>query len=189
MFSRDADIFFEPLSNNRQSPGIFGVLFLLRRDIFRCMGLDPITKKPINHKTLWPGTMAILAGIDLLGKFLAGNDQPRKVGERFSEYVNKYFQPISSGDEEVIYQLRNALLHSFGLYSENKGKKYYFFLGQNLAQFIQVIPEDTYRIDILELHRRFEESVCRYQVQLESDATLQQNFTTMFPKYGAIKIG
>ena len=188
MFSRDVDIFFEPLSNNRQSPGIFGVLFLLRRDIFRCMGIDPITRNPINNMALWPGTMAILAGIDLLGKFFAGSDQRGEVGKRFCDYLKKYFQPISTGDEDVIYQLRNALLHSFGLYSEDRGRIYKFVLVQNQRQLIQQLPTDTYVVDIRELHKRFEESLCRYKVQLEGDADLQQNFTKMFPKYGAITI-
>ena len=189
MFTADADIFFEEPHSGRHSPGQFGVLYLLRRDIFRCMGIDPITRNPMNYMALWPGTMAILAGIDLLGKFFAGSDQRGEVGKRFCDYLKEYFQPISTGDEDVIYQLRNALLHSFGLYSEDKGKIYKFFLVQNESQLIQQVPANTYIVDIRELHRRFEESVCRYKVQLENDKDdLQKNFTAMFPKYGAIRI-
>jgi hypothetical protein len=189
MFTVDADIFFEEPHSGRHSPGQFGVLYLLRRDIFRCMGIDPITRNPMNYMALWPGTMAILAGIDLLGKFFAGRDQRGGVGKRFCDYLKEYFQPISTGDGGVIYQLRNALLHSFGLYSEDKGKIYEFVLVQNQSQLIQQVPADTYIVDIRELHRRFEESVCRYKVQLENDKNdLQKNFTAMFPKYGAIRI-
>ena len=190
MFSREADIFFEHPSSSRRSPGDFGVLYLLRRDIFLCMGIDPSTQQPIPHATLWPGAMAILAGIDLLAKFYDGSDQTTEVRPRFRKFVGKYFKPLSTSDQETVYQLRNSLLHSFGLYSETrKGQKYHFVLGQNLGQFISSPGTDEYVIDIRELHRRFESAVIQYQSELENDPTLEKYFSTLFAKYGAIRIG
>jgi len=52
MFSKEADIFFEQPSNHRKSPGDFGVLYLLRRDIFLCMGTDPTTRHVIPYAAL-----------------------------------------------------------------------------------------------------------------------------------------
>lgn len=153
------------------------------------MGQDPKTGQQIPHATLWPGAMAILAGIDLLGKFYAGDDQIGQVGKRFCDFIHKYFQPISAGDEDIIYQLRNALLHSFGLYSESKGKKYRFVLGQNLGHFITAHAGDIYVIDIRELHRQFETAISNYQNDVDTNTKFQTHFTVMFPKYGAIKIG
>lgn len=190
MFSKDADIFFEHPSSSRRSPGDFGVLNRLRHDIFLCMGIDPSTQQTIPHATLWPGAMAILAGIDLLAKFYDGSDQTTGVGPRFRKFVGKYFKPLSPTDQETVYQLRNSLLHSFGLYSETrKGQKYHFVLGQNLGQFISSPHTDVYVVDIRELHRRFESAVSQYQSELENDTTLQGYFSTLFPKYGAIRIG
>jgi hypothetical protein len=190
MFSKEADIFFEEPSNDRRSPGVFGVLYRLRRDIFLCMGIHPTTQNAISYAALWPGTMAILAGVDLLAKFYAGSDKINEVGPRFRKFIGKYLGPLSPNDQETVYQLRNSLLHSFGLYSETaKGKKYQFALGQNLGQFISSPEMDVYVIDIRELHRRFETAVLQYQSELESDPTLQKDFSTLFPKYGAIRIG
>jgi hypothetical protein len=87
MFSKDADIFFENPSSSRRSPGDFGVLYRLRRDIFLCMGIDPSTQVAIPHATLWLGAMAILAGIDLLAKFYDGSDQTTGVGPRFRKFI------------------------------------------------------------------------------------------------------
>jgi len=134
--------------------------------------------------------MAILAGIDLLAKFYAGSDKINEVGPRFRKFIGKYFSPLSPNDQETVYQLRNSLLHSFGLYSETaKGRKYQFALGQDLGNFISSPGTDVYVIDIRELHRRFESAVIQYQSELENDPTLEKYFSTLFAKYGAIRIG
>jgi len=190
MFSLDATLFFEAPSTQKKIPNEFSVLYLLRRDVCQCMGIDPNTGNPINKSTIWPGTMAILAGIDLLGKFYAGNDQIGQVSKRFKDYVDKYFTGISCKDKDTIYQLRNSLLHSFGLYSKaHNGDIYRFTLAQNRSSFITHTPPDKYLIDINELHNKFENSISRYCTDIESNKNLQNNFNAMFPNYGKIKIG
>jgi len=63
----DETLFFEDPTVNRSPPGDYGILYLLRRDITRCM----------DNSILWPAAMAIMAGIDLLAKFETGDDRPR----------------------------------------------------------------------------------------------------------------
>jgi hypothetical protein len=71
--------------------------------------------------------MAVLAGIDLIAKFIY-RDLANEVGKRFTDFVSKYINNIF---HEELYQLRNSLLHSFGLYSETRnGKAYHFVLTQ-----------------------------------------------------------
>ena len=92
------------------------ILHLLGRDIYSCMGYTIQNGKW--HKNIdpiiWPGAMAILTGIDLLGKFYAGNDDGG-VAFRFKAYCEKYI--CSQDDAQVIYKLRNSLVYSFGLSS------------------------------------------------------------------------
>jgi hypothetical protein len=136
--------------------------------------------------------MAILAGIDLLGKFYAGTDGPG-VGPRFRNFVKRYFQPITPEDGETIYQLRNALLHSFGLYSKTStGVTYHFFLvlppvGSSLVK--RARDSDKYLISIRALYDKFEEAVGRFHEEVQADERLQANFSNMFPLYGTIGIG
>ncbi len=189
MFDPKADLFFESPKVRRTPPTDYGVLHLLRRDIYLCLGWDPVTQTQTSHPTLWPGGMAILAGIDLVAKYLKGDDTIGQVGKRFREYVAKYFQPISSGDEETIYQLRNALLHSFGLYSQNKTNSYNFVLSVNASPLIQLHGSDIYQIDLRTLHQKFEDSLMKYSTDLNIDTALQSNFLKMFVHYGAIHIG
>lgn len=189
MFNKQADIFFEEPSQYRPPPNDFGVLYLLRRDILTCLGINPSSGVQSNQKTLWPGAMGILAGVDLLSKFWRGSDQRGQVTQRFKDFVDQYFQPLSSGDKDVVYQLRNSLLHSFGLYSEEKGKVYRFVLSAQHAPLVQYTVPETYQVDLLTLHERFETSIAQYQNDLESDTRLKSNFNLMFPKYGAIHFG
>jgi hypothetical protein len=44
-------------------------------------------------------------------------------------------------------------------------------------------------VDVISLHEDFEKAVGEYSLALQGDSTLQQNFTEMFPNYGAIHIG
>jgi hypothetical protein len=195
MFNRDADLFFEPpQQHNRPAPTDYGVLHLLRRDVCSCLGLDPATGRraiPI-PPALWPGGMAILAGVDLLAKFYAGDDAQGAVGRRFKAFVSKYF-PVTADEAETIYQLRNALLHSFGLYSTKRRRDgtvirvYKFILtGAGGVPFVQQPRADFYQLDLIVLHQKFEQAVNDYATELDAQAPLQTKFQIMFPYYGVI---
>jgi hypothetical protein len=107
-------LFFEDHETYPPPPREYSVLYFLRRDIRTCMRTNPDT-----YPALFVAAMVIFAGIDLLGKFLAGDDsfERGKSRERFENFFKEYFQTVSQDDAEIIYQLRNALMHSFGLYS------------------------------------------------------------------------
>ena len=87
--------FFLPPTSNKQPPGVFSTLYLLRRDAAQCMGFDPNTLNqlpPGTPKALWPGVMAVFAGIDLLAKLYVGKDNG-SVRERFEGYAENFVVP------------------------------------------------------------------------------------------------
>ncbi len=91
----------------------------------------------------------------------------------------------------MVYQLRNSLLHSFGLYSNDKKnkKEYHFFLTDTgTAPLVSQKPGDRYDVDLRALHHEFEKAVERYQGKLNGDGELQRNFTKMFDRYGCVYI-
>lgn len=180
MFSSDADLFFESPRTEPRPPGQFGILHLLRRDIDQCM----------STKALWPAAMLVLAGVDLLGKFFAGNDASG-VGERFDAFLKQYFTMTNPADRNVIYHLRNSLLHSFGLYSQDRaGKKYYFVVTPSeTGPLVSSAPQDRYIVHLPVLHHEFENAVEAYRKEVDGDPQLQANFTAMFPNYGSIRVG
>jgi hypothetical protein len=188
-FRSKADIFFRNPRANPHVPGENGVLYLLRRDICTCLGRDPSSNfQKRSYSVLFPGGMAILAGVDLLAKFYKGDDEIGGVTQRFKDFVSKYFQLDSSGDEEIIYQLRNSLLHSFGLYSRKGTKTYRFNLVAIRGPLVQKTPIGTYQVDLITLNRQFEEAIQRYFADLNVESELRDKFLAMFPNYGSIYI-
>jgi hypothetical protein len=177
------DLFFEDPAICHNPPRLYSVLYLLRRDISYCIGSDPSS-----GKALFPAAMAILAGIDLMAKFFKGSDRRGEVGQRFRDFVKKYFRPISSTDADTIYQLRNALLHSFGLYSKSGSRVYNFALAQVQGSLVQPLGNDKYLVDVRTLHNGFEIAIAKYQTDLMADETLQARFREMYPTYGTVYI-
>lgn len=174
-------LFFREPREIPTPPGQFGILYLLRRDIRSCF----------DNAILWPGVMSILAGIDLLAKFYAGQDG-QGVGDRFRDFVRQFFHlPTPDDDVETIYQLRNSILHSFGLYSSaNNGQIYRFTLTSlGTTPLIQRTSPEHYLIDIRSLFEYFENSIIEYRRALQGDVGLQNKFMAMFPNYGSIRIG
>ncbi len=147
--------------------------------------------------------MGILAGIDLLGKFLAGKDtsggsELDGVGGRFINFLNRYFG-ASANDAEILYQLRNSLLHSFGLYSETRDRRgnvrrvFKFVLTQGASSLLQSDGSDVYVIDVKILRNMFNNAITTYHSELNDTsradyAGLQASFGAMIRKHGWIRI-
>jgi hypothetical protein len=172
----------------------FSNLCLLRRDINTCFGKNPNDPNTtLSFSALWPGTMAILAGIDLLAKFYSGDDNQSKSKDRFICYTKKYIDETFSKE---IYQLRNSMLHSFGLYGTGKKDKdtkeskiYRFVLNQDNDYIIKYNSEiDKYYVSIKVLHEKFEESIAEFSKEYQT-LDSYKNFNELFEKYGITEIG
>lgn len=191
--------FFEDTStryNTKKEIYNFSRLYLLIRDIKACLGFNPDSRKidenvkckcgkkrgPVAQ---WPAIMTILAGIDLLGKFRAGCDNRNKIGERFKNFVEEYFD-IEKNDAEIIYELRNCLMHSFGLYST----KYKFLLINNnkekLITYLKIKkkPFKLTTINVWKLYVIFIGAVNKYYDSLKKYRILRENFNDIFEYYG-----
>jgi len=184
------EIFFQDPNEKKEIPNIYGTLYLLRRDIFRCMGYDFDESTFKNEAIIWPGAMTVLAGIDLLGKFYAGSDERNKVSKRFRVFYSKY---IDDENAEIIYQLRNSLLHSFGLLSKAENKiTYRFVVGASRDDLVRLLSKSAneiyYQVDLYTLWDKFEEGIIEYRKSLENEQ-LKDNFSIMFRDYGSIRIG
>ncbi len=191
--------FFEDASvshNTKEKIYGFSRLYLLVRDIKACLGINP-NSKTIDEKVIckcgkeresvaqWPAIMTILAGIDLLGKFRAGSDSRNTIGRRFKNFMEEYFE-ITEDDSKVIYELRNCLMHSFGLYS----KKYKFLLINNRIDKLityKNIKNKAYKLTIInvwELYIIFLKAVEKYYKHLRSSRILREKFNEIFDNYG-----
>lgn len=181
------DSFFMDPSTPPVFPSTFSQLYLLRRDISICFGMDPSSGQEVSSRVLFPGVMAICAGIDLIGKFLAGDDTVNQVGPRFKKFLTTYFQ-LDDCEAETIYQLRNSLLHSFGLYSRTRDRQYKFVLGRKLNSSLTVSDSGIYTVDIDAFRSSFDQAIAQYEADVRADPRLQANFDTMCKEHRGIHI-
>jgi hypothetical protein len=186
----DAEFFFQSppdrlvADSNGQSK--HSTLTALRGDVDFCMGIDRSkgkTSLPAQRTALWSGAIAIMAGIDLLAKFYAGCDDTGKVGERFKTFVEKFFG-LATEDANILYRLRNSLVHSYGLSFEVDGS--HIDLASDLNQGL-LVSSNTNRkvVDLLALYHQFEKAISEYFDTIKSDATLQTHFARIFATYGS----
>ena len=184
MNQTDFDLFFENPACFRAAPGNFGILYLLRRDIDRTLG---------RGEGSWLGALGIFAGIDLLAKFHEGNDDFNDSGPRIKRFIEKYLGLADQSEVNAIYQLRNAMMHSFALYSRKRGGTEHWFClvaGASASHpLIQTRHVNQHLIDVIVLHRRFEAAVEAYKVDPLADSGLQSKFAAMFSHYGQTSIG
>jgi hypothetical protein len=177
-------IFFSETTSEENSS-----LCLLRRDIKICLGLNG----PKHETAIWPATMAILTGIDLLGYYFA-NDSDKQdekgVGKRFKCFC-KEFLNLDDTDQEAVYQFRNALLHNYGLKPiPRKNNPQYIFEVTYDEHKIDLITQnpgipDNYRINLFILYEKFEKAISSYyQAVVENKNGEKENFGTSQQYFG-----
>jgi hypothetical protein len=134
--------------------------------------------------------MCILAGVDFLGKFYAGSDAQGGVRDRFTSYLQRYFDlDDPANDAETVYQLRNALLHSFGLFSRTRHQTYRFELMAGENPLLEQYEPEHYRVNHRRLFEKWEGSIALYRAGVMGDRHLARNFFRMIPEYGSTRIG
>lgn len=183
-------IFYEDdtIDHSKELPRNFSTLYLLIRDAKVCLKLDPSHKEdyPLcTYGAEWPALMTIFSGIDLMGKFFAGSD--RRVGTRFINFIIEYFDEGKEDNEpKLIYSLRNALAHSFNLYSRDCN----FSLINNTNEPLisdKIIRNKNYKqINVYKLYRNFQSAREKYHIDLLKleNVSLREKFNIIYPNYG-----
>jgi len=199
----DIDFFFDPPTRDRvkhRTEGQESVLYHLRRELQFCLFLcDSIVDEPELEKKLKyqaPSTrfapiLVVMSGIDLLGKFLAGQDcGGKEVQKRFEDYL-KHFTGLTENDRDVIWRVRNSYVHSFGLRDIKKNhKKIGVWPGRFVGEIITAHADKPFdfAVNVADLCVEFLKSIKSYKDALQGDRNLQENFAKMFPKYGYFAI-
>ncbi len=107
-----------PESHSRA--GAVSVLYLLRRELIETLGYDPDTDTEGmvdsggSQRSLFASTILMFTMVDLLAKYMFGDTGG--IGDRFKKFV---WSPDGCGltrvDAELLWAVRNSLVHSFGL--------------------------------------------------------------------------
>lgn len=193
-----------PLLSHRTNDFAYSVLYLLRRDIqeafFYHLQPDPIIDDlssnlrtrltDPNFHLIWPATLTIFAGIDLLAKFYSGEDSARRVGPRLRDYLAAYAHELTQDQIDLIYSVRNSLVHSFGLYDRVNNRRIQIdaLYNQSLSASVVDVNNNIYRLHFKHLYLIFLESINRYQSALVSNIDLQNSFQIIFTNYAYLFI-
>lgn len=185
--------------DHRGPRGQQSVLYLLRREVQDCLFVDPNRPKllPEGEATrlvpghrLFAGAMVMFAGIDLLAKFEAGDDAGNRVRERFVRFARSYLR-LTEDEAEVLYTVRNALMHAFGLYDRKTHR--------NLALVQDCRNPDSdagpvsdepgvWELCVRHLYATFVRGIKAYEGALRGDPDLQVRFGRLFPRYGWLSV-
>jgi len=187
------EFFFTPPTTNPNTLSEKkSVLYLLRRDAYTCLKIDPTSLAEICFQARWPGIMTIMTGIDLLGQYYMGTDCPEGCGKRFKKYIIMYFKGVNRSEANILFQLRNALIHSFGLYARDSEYREYIFTLPSIKKpkpkLIDYGGKNRYIISDVTLHEKFEDSINKYYKELLKDPILQKHFEAMFIYHSRVYI-
>lgn len=207
--SKIAHFFTDPAVDPSSLGMVKSTLYLLRRDVNFCFGIAHGTgaRDRTRGRAIFPGVMTIMAGWDLLGKFLAGSDDLHQAGQRLRAFVQRYARSEAGcrlREEEVwcLWQLRNVMLHSFGLLAKVNDPKQFadivrFVLVEEGMDVIVVgrtggaARDWTAVVDYWKLQRQFVQSIAAYRQEMEDPELgkdLRSQFEKMWTDYALTKI-
>jgi hypothetical protein len=203
---RDIDFFFTPPdvdpTLHEGTRRKHSTLYQLRREIQDCfightvpehLALD----EPGRHRP-FASAMVIFAGIDLMAKFCAGtvkgssNQVKGSSSQRFKDFVQQYMPNMNVPQHSKgLYSVRNALVHSFGLYDEATKSR---------VIVVASCPKDPrkgspvrrtrkrWELCVEHLFHAFVDTVCNFKQDVYSNRGLQENFVALFDNYGYLRI-
>ena len=189
--------FFDPpkkdRTKHRTPEGCESVLYHLRREMQFCFFNKIVDESAIQAKdeapwqSIFSGVLLIMCGIDLLGKFLEGDDSTGwgEVGKRFRKYLEDCFDGLSKDQTDLIYTVRNGLVHSFGLYDKDRQKRIVIAPLSPTGEIVS-IRDKRYFLHYKNLYVQFVGSLWKYRGRLEKNAELRKNFDKMFAHYAYI---
>jgi hypothetical protein len=171
-------------------------LHLLRREAQDCLigklvSEDAVIEEAHAEPRRWfATTMVLMTGIDLLAKCYAGSDKDG-TSRRFRTFTERYIVN-PRGDvvarAAALYQgLRNPLLHSFTVHSEDYIMRLVLFQAANEPVWLRAGNPHDVVISIAGVYLAFVRAVRRYESDVRIAPDLQAKFERMFAKYGRLQ--
>ncbi|HEU4891776.1 MAG TPA: hypothetical protein VFT47_09515 [Vicinamibacterales bacterium] len=193
-FEEAFELFFERASADR-GDGWVSPLCLCRQELQDCfvgqiVGEDHIFDHPPHR--LFASAMVALSGIELMARMIP---PPPKVssGELFLAFVAQYSplakMKVSDKHARVLLDLRNALSHTFGLYSldeDGNHQQLFVFSSNHPEELVRSKEDGGYEVCLEVLVRLFIRMVEAFRVHLWETPELQRYFMTAFHKYGRL---
>ena len=145
--------------------------------------------------------MVLFAGIDLLGKFLAGrDDRGEAIERRFTKLIQAYLLPSSAHathEAGLIWRVRNAVMHAVGLYDDGRGQGRHISVSSGpwtsertlpIVAAVEAGDAGVWLVAAPRLYLGFIDAVAAYEADVRKRPELQQAFGAMYPRYGRVRV-
>jgi hypothetical protein len=202
------DFFFADPTDSQHGEGRRqSTLYLLRREVQDCLigevvGEHEVLQPSRHARRLFASIMVIFAGIDLLGKFVRGDDAPGpgEIERRFKGLIRAYMPltpETSAREAHIIWRVRNTVMHSFGLYDRGHTQDRHVAVSNEPWTPNEVSPvaapktvqgTAVWLVSIPRLYLGFIEAVAAYEKDVRARPDLQQGFASMFEHYGSLSV-
>ena len=194
-FESAVEMFFrEPPSG-----GVLGwvsPLCLCRQELQDCfvgqiVGEDHIFDHPPHR--LFASAMVALSGVELLARMVPMPSASAGSGDLFVGLITKYSilakMPIGDREAKVLLGLRNALSHTFGLYTEHKNRQHApleLYSSNHPEPVVSQRPDGTHEIRIESLVIMFLRIVQAVREDILHTPDMRPAFLAAYGKYGKL---
>lgn len=138
---------------------------------------------PKQHPVAFAFTL--VSALDLLSQLNSG--KLKKIGavKRFKRFTAEYMG-LREFDQELIYQFRNATVHTFGQYAFNEKtkKEYRFVFHSDDNNWCTKVSRVVYSINLIVLKAKLEKAVDRFYDNLANDPSLKERHDLVYKKIG-----
>ena len=126
----------------------------------------------------------IVSALDILSQLNSG--KLKKIGavKRFKRFTEQYLG-LRPSEQEILYQFRNATVHTFGQYAFNeKTKTEYRFVYHEEGVWVQKLSRTVYSINLIQLKSKLDRAVQTFETNLKNDPELKKRHDLVYRKIG-----
>ena len=193
----DIAFFFRDPFDYNEIDEKFSPLYLVRRDIIEITGETKINDVLINERLIFPFTILVFIGIDILSLCYSGRNIDKKKDreiavsrDMFMNFIKEYLD--DNVDCHALWLTRNSLVHTFGggVAKTHSNGGYSFVYSRNNSKLLtQTKDSDNLiiiNLDTTLLYSKFKTAIARYVHDLQSSIDLKNKFEDVLDKYGHI---
>lgn len=127
----------------------------------------------------------VFSALDIMAQMYAGKAGTKRTAKKTILFYRKYMQ-LNEITAEVLYQLRNAVTHSFGTHSSNPAKKTQYRFVYNLSgdKLFEQKSAVVYSVNTDQLNNRFLRAVQQFKTDVLNDAAVRKRFFAVYRRIG-----
>ncbi|KAB1064066.1 hypothetical protein [Salibacter halophilus] len=129
----------------------------------------------------------VLSAFDLLAQFYRGELKKGQSAKRLKKYWDKYTN-LNNSQLELLYQFRNAVIHSFGQHAFDKRTKreFRFLIDNGQSPTITSKTKTVVTVNMEKLEELLGLSISAYREDLTDKKRLRENFYTVYRRIGIL---